>query len=540
MSSLDTGNTAPDPDPANATGQVASPTRRNWLNSAVIIIVATIGSRGLGLLRDIVLANQFGTGPTLAAYKAAFRVPDLLYTLIVGGALGSSLIPVFSRFLGRNEGEKAWKLANAVVNYALLGLVVAAGVAWVLMPTLVEVVLAPSYPREVQLLTIDLARLLLIQPFFMGLGGIALSLLNGHENFLWPALAPLIYNISIILGAVFLVGPLGIYGVITGVIVGAVLYLLVQLPALWRLGFYWRPSLQLRRTEGAAPVLKALGPRLIGQAVFQFNFIVATNLGSRLDNGPARVVAFENGYTIFMLPHGIFAMSLATVAFPAMARLLGANDLPGMKRTLAGSLRQVYFFALPAAVGLAVLARPIVSTIYQSGRFDQQSTDLVSATVMYFSFGLISYGLVEILTRAFYAMQDTRTPVIIAVVTVGLNFIFSLALVGWLAQGGLALALALSTTVEMIGLAIMLLRRIGRVPGLVGPGLKITGAAALMGLVIWLGQWWLSAPLAEGNKLVVVALTGLLVGLGGGIYVVTAYLLRIEELQGLVARFRRR
>ena len=247
---------------------VPGPARRNWLNSALIIMLATVGSRFLGLLRDVILANRFGTGPDLAAYKAAFRIPDLLYTIIIGGALGSSLIPVFSRFLGRNERDKAWRLANTVVNYALVALVVAAAVAWLFMPLLVSDVLAPDYPPEVQDLTINLARLLLLQPFFMGIGGIALALLNGHETFLWPALAPLLYNISIVIGALFLTGPFGIYGVVTGVIVGAVLYLLIQLPALVRLGFYWRPDLRIRQTEGAGQVLRTLGPRLIGQAVF--------------------------------------------------------------------------------------------------------------------------------------------------------------------------------------------------------------------------------------------------------------------------------
>ena len=241
-----------------------------------------------------------------------------------------------------------------------------------------------------------------------------------------------------------------------------------------------------------------------------------------------------------MLPHGIFAMSLATVAFPAMARLLGNNDMAGMKNTLVSSLRQVLFFALPAAVGLGVLAKPIIATIYQSGEFTAHSTDLVSQTLLCFSFGLVSYGVVEILTRAFYALQDTRTPVTIAVVTVGLNFVLSLLLVGTLYQGGLALALALSTTAEMLGLAVMLYRRIGTISGLLRPVLKIAGASLAMGIVIWLGQFILTEPLANGNKLIIVLLTGILIGLGGAVYIIAAYLLKIEELRGAVRRFRRR
>ena len=504
------------------------------------MILATVASRGLGLLRDIVLANGFGTSPQLAAYQAAFRIPDLLYTLIIGGALGSSLIPVFSRLLGRQETERAWQLANTVVNYALLTLTVAAGLAWLFMPTLVSVVLAPHFEPDVQELTVRLARLLLLQPFFIGLGGITLALLNGSENFLWPALAPLVYNTSIILGAVFLTGPFGIFGVAVGVVVGSVLYLLIQLPALLKLGFYWRPALAFKTVEGASQVLRTLGPRLMGQAVFQANFFVATNLGSGLPDGESRVAAFGYAYQLFMLPHGIFAISLATVAFPTMARLLGANDQVGMKRTLVASLRQVLFFVIPASLGLIILARPIVQTIYQSGQFTSRSTTLVSQTLVCFGFGLVSYGVVEILTRAFYALQDTRTPVIIAVVTVALNLALSLALIGPLAQAGLALALALSTTAEMIGLAVLLSRRIGPLEGLLGPTARIALAATAMSVTLWLGLQLVQKLLDDGNKLVVVGLTGLLIGVGGGVYAVVAYLLKIEELRGAVRRFTRR
>jgi peptidoglycan biosynthesis protein MviN/MurJ (putative lipid II flippase) len=170
---------------------------------------ATLLSRILGVVRDIVLTNKFGTNDDYAAYLAAFRIPDTLYLLIIGGALGSSLIPVFSRFLGRGDRENAWRLANAVVNYSMLTLAVCSALAWLFAPAIVSTILAPNFPEATKQLTTDLTRLLLLQPFFMGLGGIALALLNGSENFVWPAVAPLIYNLSIIGGALFLTGPFG-------------------------------------------------------------------------------------------------------------------------------------------------------------------------------------------------------------------------------------------------------------------------------------------------------------------------------------------
>jgi putative peptidoglycan lipid II flippase len=307
----------------------ARPKRPGLISSTLFVMGATLLSRILGVVRDIVLSNQFGTSEQFGAYQAAFRIPDTLYLLIIGGALGSSLIPVFSRFLGQGDQAGAWRLANTVVNYAMLALTIATVLAWIFAPFIVSTLLAPNFPEATRNLTTDLTRLLLIQPFFMGLGGIALALLNGSENFVWPALAPLIYNLSIIAGAIFLTGPFGIQGVTFGVIIGAFLYLIVQLPTLYRLGFYWQPTLE-RDTPGASQVLRALAPRLLGQAAFQANFFVATNLGSGLDHGPQRISAFSYAYSLFMLPHGVFAISLATVAFPAMARFLGENNLAGM------------------------------------------------------------------------------------------------------------------------------------------------------------------------------------------------------------------
>lgn len=518
--------------------------RRGLFNSTILIMGATLLSRILGVVRDIALTNKFGTSDEYGAYVAAFRIPDTLYLLIIGGALGSSLIPVFSRFLGRGEREKAWRLANAVVNYSMLVLAVCSALAWLLAPAIVSTILAPNFSEETKQLTTDLTRLLLVQPFFMGLGGIALALLNGSENFVWPALAPLIYNLSIIGGTLFLTGPFGIQGVAFGVIIGSVLYLLIQMPTLYRLGFYFRPSLD-SQAPGAAQVLRALLPRLLGQAAFQANFFIATNLGSGLEQGPARVTAFSLAYQLFMLPHGVFAISLATVAFPAMARFLGENNLAGMKQTLIGALRQVFFLALPAALGLGILARPIVMTLYQSGKFDSASTDLVSPTVLCFSFGLVSYGVVEILTRGFYALHDTRTPVMVALVTVGLNFVFSLVLIGPLQQGGLALALALSTTVEMVLLYWLLSRQIGSLAeentdSLLVAIFKIGIAADLMGIVLLIGVKSLQEPLANADKIGVIIITFFLIGLGGAVYAGAAYLLRLEELRSVVRRFVRR
>ncbi len=527
--------------PASAVGRKV---RHSLFSSTLLLMGATLASRALGIFREIVLANQFGTSAEYGAYKAAFRIPDTLFLLFAGGALGSSLIPVFSRFLGEQEQEKAWRLANAIVNYMLIALAVCSALAWLFAPLIVSTILAPGYPPELQELTANLTRMLLLQPFYLGLGGIIWSLLNGCEQFLWPAIAPLIYNLSVIAGALFLVGPFGIYGVAAGVLVGAFLYLVVQLPPLIRLGFYWKPGLD-RDAPGIGSVLKALGPRLIGQAAFQANFFVATNLGSGLTDGPNRVAAFEYAYQLFMLPHGIFAWSVATAVFPTMSRLLGENNVPGMKQTLLTALRQVIFLVLPAALGLGLLSKPIVAALLQSGRFGSDSTDMVSHALFYFSFGLVGYGVVEILTRAYFALHDSRTPVRVALVTVALNLILSWILIKPFQQGGLALALAISTTVEMILLAWWLRRKIGPFDpdnrsALPIAIFKIVIAADAMGLALFIALQLLQDPLNSGNKLVVLTLTVGLVAFGGAIYAGAAYLLKLEELRTTLRRFLRR
>jgi putative peptidoglycan lipid II flippase len=292
-------------------------------------------------------------------------------------------------------------------------------------------------------------------------------------------------------------------------------------------------------------VLKALGPRLFGLAAFQANFFVATNLGSSMTDGPNRVAAFEYAYQLFMLPHGIFALSLANIAFPTMSRLLGTNDLDGMKRVLVSTLRQIIFLALPAALGLGLLSKPLVQSLLQAGQFQSDSTEMVSHALFCFSFGLLSYGVVEILTRGFYSLNDTRTPVLVAVGTVALNLILSWLLVGPLYQGGLALALALSTTLEMILLALLLRRKIGPLDPDNSRALpitifKIVLAADAMGLALFIALWLLQGPLDSGNKLLVLILTLLLIGFGGAVYFAAAYLLKIEELHSVVHRFLRR
>lgn len=507
--------------------------------STLILMGATLVSAVLGLLRNVVFAAKFGTGEAIDAYYAAFRIPDMLFLVFMGGALGSSLIPVFSGYIGKNESETAWRLANAVLNWAMSAMLATAIVVFIFAPQLVQWVLAPGFSPAQQELTTNLVRLLLVQPLLIGLGALAQNMLNGVEHFLTPALAPIIYNIFIILAALIFGDSLGVTGLVIGVLVGAVMYVVIQLPVLFRKGFRWRPTFD-PNVPGLGSVLKALAPRLIGQAAVQINFIIITNLAS---SDPSTVSAISYAFQVFILPNSIFAWSVAIVAFPQFSKQWATGNLTGFKNNLTISVREILFFAIPASLGLALLAVPIVRSLFELGSFDQESTRLVSYALALFSIGLVGYGITEICTRAFFAMQDTRTPVGIALFTIVLNVILCNILVNPLGYGGLALSVALTNTLEMLLLVVFIRRRLGVIDpeGKVWIGLfKMMVAANVMATFLVVTVTLLREPLNNLSKLPLIFLTLFIIGVAAVIYAGVAYLLKLEELQKALKRFLRR
>jgi putative peptidoglycan lipid II flippase len=506
-------------------------------------MVCTLISRLLGLVRDITIASNFGTSQELDAYQAAFRIPDLLFLIVIGGALGSSLIPVFSKFLGQNDDAKAWRLANTIINYAFIVLAVVAAVCWLLAPFIVQNILVAGASDYTKSLTLDLTRLLLLQPFFLGLGGIAWALLNGLEKFFFPAIVPIIYNICI-LGGALLAPQLGIYGPAYGVIVGSIFYMLVQLPALYRQGFYFKPTLEV--APGAKEVFAALGPRILGQSALYANMFMITVFAGFIGGSEGgRISAFTIAYQVFMLPHGLFAWSIATASFPALSKMAGTKDFEGFKYTLNNSLRQVLFITFPATVGLMTLAYPLVTVLFKRGRFDDRSVQLVADALVLMSVGLVAYGVVEILTRAYFALQDSWTPVIVALPTFLLNISLCLILAIPFQHAGLSFALALSTIFEMTLLALLLRRKIGNLgtgaPGsFITPTAKIVLATAAMGVVLVIALALLNNLRFYDNPFTTILVTALLIGLGAATYLGAALVLKLDELKFVVRLILRR
>ncbi|MGD9101208.1 MAG: murein biosynthesis integral membrane protein MurJ [Anaerolineae bacterium] len=512
--------------------------KRQIARAASIVMVAFALSRALGLVRQMVIAGSFGTSMEMDAYQAAFRLPDLLFQLMAGGALGSAFIPTFSGYLAREDRAGAWRLTSAIVNLLLALLTLTALLAALVAPWLVERVIAPGFDAEKAALIVRLMRVMLISSVIFGVSGVIMGALNAQQHFVLPAVAPLLYNLSIIGGVLLLAPSWGVMGLAAGVVVGAALHLLVQVPGLVRFRARYTPVLTLR-DPGVRQVARLMGPRVLGLAVVQLNFLVNTNLGSRLGEGA--VSALNYAWLLMLLPQGVFAQAVATAAFPTFAEQVARGQRAAMRAALAATLRAVFALSLPAAVGLAVLRGPLVALLFERGDFDQTSTTMVAWALLFYALGLVAHAGLEIVARAFYALHDTKTPLLVGGGAMLLNVALSLTLpslfesAGVLALGGLALANSLATTLELLGL-LWLIR--GRLNGLEGrrslPALlRSAVAATLMGLA-------LGALLWAWSDLNALLLGPAGVALGGLVYLVAAWALGVEEVRGVVSRVRRK
>lgn len=521
--------------------------RIGTLANALIVAGGYLLSRILGLVRDVIISNQFGTSAQLDAFRATFGVIDMIYIVVAGGALGTAFIPVFAGMLSEQR-DAAWRLASAVLNLALLGLVAASLLVGIFAEPIVALTVGSGFDAPTRALTVDLLRFTLIQPLLLGIGGLAKATLESFERFGIPALGANLYNLGIIGGA--LLSPwLGVYGLAFGIVVGAALFLIIQIPSLLQLGAHYTMRAWLD-TTGVRQVARLIGPRLFGQAVWQINLIAVASFASLAS--PGSVAA--NGYALqlMLLPHGLLALSVGTVIFPQLARLHANGEHTAFREQALSALRAVLFVAIPASAILGVLATPVVRLLFERGAFTAESTALTTQALDFYMFGLAAFTASEILVRTFYAMQDTRTPVavgcIAVVVNIGLGYLF-LRNGGGL--GGLAFAFSIANTIEALLLAITLGRRIG------GFGRDFWRACAFMlvsGLVClsilfvlrtWsMGQIPAISPRAvyrwPEDFLGLAVWTAGVGSIGAGLYAGLTILFRVPELRGLINRVRRR
>jgi putative peptidoglycan lipid II flippase len=512
-------------------------TTRSITRSAFIAMIGLVLSQLVGLLKSIVVARAFGTGAMNDAFIAGNRLPEFLFSLVAGGALASAFIPTYTAFLVEEKRKAADRLASAVGSWLFILLAAGSALCVLLAQQLVQYIVAPGFTDPVQIqTTIALLRILLLCPTIFGLSGLMMGILNAHHRFFFSALAPMFYSLGWIAGVLFLSPTMGIFGLAWGVVAGAVMHFAIQVPALISL----RPAYRflLETVDPAVRnVVRLIAPRAIGQSAVQLNLLVNTILASGQPAGSQSAIAIA--FALMLMPEIAVAQAAGTAAFPTLSAQISRGQLDPMRATLASVFRGIFFLALPSAVGLLLLGRPIVRMIFERGAFDAHSTDMVVWALGFYALGLVAHSLLEVLARAFFAMQDTATPVAVSVGGMALNVGLSLALVaafnglGWMPHGALALANSLATIVEMTVLIYFLRRKINW--GLDRAGWLSLGRTILASAVLAVFLWVWCGVLGSVS-IWVLGSGGILLGMA--VYATASLLLGSSEARSILRTMR--
>jgi len=499
--------------------------------AAFTIAVAGILSRLLGLFRDRILAAKFGAGDTLDIYYAAFRVPDLIYNLLILGALSAAFIPVFTGLLAHEKKDDAWKLANGLLSFAISVLIVICLFFAIFMPYLMKLI-TPGFPAEKLQGAIQLTRIMFLSPIFLGISGIFGGILNSMKRFLIYSLAPIFYNLGIIAGAVFLFPLLGISGLAWGVVLGAFLHMLVQYPTVKMSGFRFRAVFDFKNPH-LKKVLTLMVPRTMGLAVTQVNLLIVTIIASTLTAGSLAIFNFANNLQSF--PLGIFSIPFALAVFPVLSHAAAKKDLRVFVGSFSQTFRQILFFVIPSTVLILVLRAQIVRVILGSGRFDWDDTIMTFQALAIFSVSLFAQGLVPLLARSFYAWHNTKIPFVTGIASEAVNLGLAIFLSRRFGVLGLVWAFSIASMVNMFLLFFILRAKLGRLDdrNIISTTAKISLAAIAAGAVAQLAKYFVSFSLNLDTfrgiflQLIVASATGL------AAYFAASHHLKLPELQSV-------
>jgi len=497
------------------------------VKAAGFMMIATLLARLLGMARDMVLYSWFGQSHITDAYNAAFSIPDLIYMLLVGGALSSAFIPVFSSYLARNQEEEAWKVASIVFNYAML-LMLALIIAGEIFARPLMIMLVPKLPPEQIALAVTLTRVMLIQTVLMTLSGIALGILNSKQHFSTPAIGSILYNVGIIVIGLCLAKELGIMAFSIGVVVGSILNLAVQIPALLKAGMRYYPIFNLRH-PGFKQIIFLMVPILLGLSVSQINLFVTQNLASGLAEGS--ISALRLAQRLMQMPIGIFGIPIAMAVFPSMNLQVVRNEITDFKRTFSLGLRAVFLITIPASVGLIALREPIIALLFQQGRFTAADTVSTGLVLAFYCIGLFAYSAIPLLNRVFYSLQDTITPVAVGAASVALNIGFALMFVGYFEERGLALAYSVAGVLNILMLVGILKLRLGTIDGykIMKSFIISSGASGIMYLAVNFVNIQVKTMLTLAPKLNELITVVAAIGAGVVVYALIILLFRLEE-----------
>jgi len=514
------------------------------INSAALIIAAAgVLSRVLGLIRDRILASQFGAGDTLDVYYAAFRVPDLIYNLLILGALSAAFIPVFTSLIARDEEKEAWNLANNLLSVALLVLLAISAIFAIFTPQLMRLI-TPGFSGEKMTQVIHLTRIMFLSPIFLGVSGIFGGILNSFKRFLVYSLAPIMYNLGIIIGVLFFVKPFGIAGLAWGVVLGAFLHMFLQYPAVKTTGFSFTPLFHFKNHH-FRKVLKLMIPRTMGLAVTQINLLIITIIASTLAAGSLAVFNFANNLQSF--PLGVFAIPFALAVFPVLSHHAAKDEREVFVRNFSQTFRQILYFVIPTSVLLIILRAQTVRVILGSGKFDWEDTILTFQSLGIFAVSLFAQSSLPLLARSFYALHNTRIPFLTGLVSEAINLGLAIFLSMKFGVLGLVWAFSAASITNMLLLFFILRRKLGDLDDkkIVSSVAKFAIAALSAGLTAQLVKY-LIGPYTNLDTFVGV-FTQLLTSGGAGIlvYLLFSQFLRLEEfesvkrlLTGKIFRFR--
>lgn len=498
------------------------------IGGAMIIALFSILSRLLGLLRDRFLTSSFGAGQVLDAYYAAFRLPDLIFNTLVLGALSSAFIPVFIKYWHQDEKE-AWRITNGVMNVLFLIIFCFTVILFLFAPVLVNY-MVPGFSQETKNLTVSLTRIMLLSTLFFTLSNVAGSVLNSFRRFLAYSLAPIMYNLGIIFGILFLVKKIGYTGLGWGVVLGALLHFLIQVPALKKTGYHWQPVLSFFH-----PAIKKISalmlPRCFGLAISQFNFIVTTLIASGITIGA--VAIYNLAFNLVNFPVSIFGISLAISVFPLLSQCFAEGNKKSFVDCFSRTIRRILYLIIPATVLILCLRAQIVRLILGAGVFTWRDTVLTAQTLGWFSLSLFAQSLIPIFARAFYAVQDTKTPVKAAVVGFIINIIGCLVLGDLIGVGGLALAFSLSSIINFALLYFYFNKKVIRLPNkeIIVSLLKISALAIFMTVIVQAVKY-LVGPLVNMQTFMGILIQTVFAALGGILfYLITTLAFRFEEVE---------
>ena len=508
------------------------PSHRHIAKSASVISLATVASRILGFIRDILIAKLFGTASHAQAFVVAFRIPNLLRDLIGEGATNSAVVPVFSEYLVQHKREEFWRLFSVVLNLFLIFSAVITILGIVFTPLIVRII-APGFTHEPAklLLTIKLTRIMFPYLILIGLTAYSMGVLFTFKSFFTPAFSPCLLNIAMIFAALIASTRMQepIIGLAIGVVVGGILQLAFQIPPLYKKGMVIMKVRDFSH-PGVKKIGKLLLPRVFGSAVYQLNLVVDTvcaSLANIVGEGAVAAIYYAN--RVIQFPLGVFGIALASVILPTMSGYAASNDLEKLKTTLSFSLRSIFLVMFPCTVILIVLSNPIIRLLFQRGEFSSYSTRITAWALLFYTLGLFAYSGVKILVSSFYSLQDTVTPVKVATISLAVNAALNLILMWPLKVGGIALASAISAMVNYFMLYSLLEKKIGKLTkGLRQYFFKLAIAAALMAILLF-SIWqnlFINFPFLMRFVIAVFS------GVAG--FIAFCFLLKIKEMQELI------